>query len=77
MYEDKSSYNGDWRQGLREGHGEFVTSSGSVYRGLWQSDKPHGKGTQSISETDYSYTGKQVSNAITPPPPPPHSPCHT
>ena len=58
MYEDKSSYNGDWHQGLRHGHGEVVNADGSVYRGQWAYDKPHGKGNLSIPAASYSYNGK-------------------
>lgn len=57
MYSETSSYNGDWKLGIRHGHGEFVMSDGSVYRGQWENDKPHGKGTLSIPYINYSYNG--------------------
>ena len=60
VYEDKSSYTGDWVMGLRHGQGEVVMADGSVYRGQWVNDKPHGKGTLSISTSEYSYNGEGV-----------------
>ena len=60
VYEDKSSYTGDWVMGLRHGQGELVMADGSVYRGQWVNDKPHGKGTLSISTSDYTYNGEGV-----------------
>ena len=57
MYSSASSYNGDWVMGVRHGMGEFVMSDGSVYRGLWANDKPHGKGTLSIPYINYTYNG--------------------
>lgn len=62
MYEDKSSYNGDWKNGLRHGNGEFVSADGAVYKGMWVNDKPHGKGVLSIAGPQqnlrYTYSGK-------------------
>ena len=57
MYQDSSSYNGDWERGMRHGHGEFVNMDGSVYRGQWANDKSHGKGTFSIPAVNYTYSG--------------------
>ncbi len=58
VFEDKSSYTGDWQYGLRHGQGEYVMADGSVYRGQWTNDKPHGKGTLSIPVSKYNYTGE-------------------
>lgn len=58
VYSDTSSYNGDWKYGMRDGQGEFVMSDGTVYRGQWINDKPHGKGTLSIPYISYTYNGK-------------------
>ena len=54
----KATYNGDWRYGLRNGHGELVQFDGSVYRGLWTHDKPHGKGNYSVPSVNYYYSGE-------------------
>ena len=66
MYEDKSTYNGDWQNGLRHGHGEYVSADGAVYRGMWVNDKPHGKGTLSIAgpqqNLSNTYTGESMWN---------------
>ena len=79
MYEDKSTYNGDWQNGLRHGHGEHVSANEnglrnsrgeyvSVYRGMWVNDKPHGKGVLSITEPErnllYKYSGESVCNNL-------------
>lgn len=61
VYDDNSSFNGDWRLDLRHGHGELVTKDGAVYRGLWVSDKPHGKGTLHIPTAHYTYNGENFS----------------
>lgn len=62
VYDDKSSYTGDWLNGLRYGHGEFVSADGAVYRGMWVNDKPHGKGILSIigpqQNLSYTYSGE-------------------
>lgn len=64
VFEDKSSYTGDWQYGLRHGQGEYVMADGSVYRGQWAIDKPHGKGTLSIPVSKYNYTGNQPSLSL-------------
>ena len=56
----KSTFNGDWRYGLRHGQGELVMFDGSVYRGLWENDKPHGKGNYSVPTANYYYSGERV-----------------
>ncbi|CAE7342973.1 RSPH10B [Symbiodinium microadriaticum] len=37
-------YRGEWKNGLREGHGCFFYANGSQYVGNWVSDMKHGKG---------------------------------
>ena len=56
----KSTFNGDWRHGLRHGQGELVMFDGSVYRGLWANDKPHGKGNYSVPSANYNYSGERM-----------------
>lgn len=67
VYDDNSSFNGDWRLDLRHGHGELVTKDGAVYRGLWVSDKPHGKGTLHIPTAHYTYNGENFSPSLVDP----------
>ena len=57
VYEDLSSYNGDWQKNLRHGQGELVKADGSMYRGLWAEDMYHGRGTLYIPMTNYTYSG--------------------
>lgn len=37
-------YHGQWKQGKRNGYGEFYYSDGSVYRGEWRNDLKDGTG---------------------------------
>ena len=64
VYDDNSSFNGDWRLDLRHGHGELVAKDGAVYRGLWVGDKPHGKGTLHIPNALYTYNGENFSPSL-------------
>lgn len=43
-YEDGSTYQGQYRMGLREGQGRLVTKDGSIYEGQFKQDKRHGLG---------------------------------
>jgi len=56
-YSESSSYNGDWCYGMRHGMGDYVMSDGTVYRGQWENDKFHGKGTLSMAHINYTYNG--------------------
>lgn len=38
------SYNGQWKDGLRNGYGTFSWNNGDVYKGNWVEDKRHGAG---------------------------------
>lgn len=38
------SYNGQWKDGLRNGYGVFSWDNGDVYKGNWVEDKRHGAG---------------------------------
>ena len=39
------SYNGEWKDGLKNGQGTFTYASGSMYQGEFKDDKQHGQGT--------------------------------
>lgn len=54
--EDGSTYEGEMRDGLREGFGKQVYKNGSVYEGFWLNDKPHGVGRK-IFENNHVYIG--------------------
>ncbi len=40
------SYEGDWIDDKREGHGTLLLTNGSKYIGLWANDNKHGYGTE-------------------------------
>jgi hypothetical protein len=49
-FKDGSVYQGEWRQGQRDGRGIMFYEDGSRYSGDWQNDLPHGKGTKTHSD---------------------------
>eukprot|EP01017_Pseudomicrothorax_dubius_P007010 TRINITY_DN12115_c0_g1_i3.p1 TRINITY_DN12115_c0_g1~~TRINITY_DN12115_c0_g1_i3.p1 ORF type:complete len:151 (+),score=40.11 TRINITY_DN12115_c0_g1_i3:414-866(+) len=67
LYEDGSSYDGDWEKGLRSGNGKMVRVLGKdretgeiiqeVYLGQFKDDFFHGNGTLTNSDTSY-YKGQ-------------------
>ena len=38
-------YNGDFQEGLFNGHGVYYFSNGTCYEGNWKDDLMHGQGT--------------------------------
>jgi len=44
-------YDGEWRDGMKHGHGKETYASGDRYEGEFRNDKRHGRGT-------YTYTNK-------------------
>jgi len=43
-YPDGSTYQGQYKRGLREGLGVLITKDGAVYSGNWSNDKKDGRG---------------------------------
>ena len=43
-FADGNSYEGDYRDGKREGNGTFIYSDGRKYVGGWRDGKEHGNG---------------------------------
>ena len=41
---DGGTYEGEWRDGQRNGNGVFYYADGSKYDGEWKEDKKDGKG---------------------------------
>ena len=39
-----NKYEGEWRNGLRNGYGTFYWLTGQVYKGQWLDDHMHGNG---------------------------------
>jgi hypothetical protein len=44
FYQDGSSYQGMWKEGMANGQGTMKFSNGDVYEGCWKNDKAHGLG---------------------------------
>ena len=38
------TYEGDWKDGLRDGQGKYTWTNGDTYTGTWSEDKRHGQG---------------------------------
>lgn len=56
-YSNGSTYQGQFKDGLRSGNGTYKTPSGEKYIGLWANDKPNGKGTH-ITPFGKKYIGE-------------------
>jgi hypothetical protein len=39
---DHSFYNGQWKNGVRHGVGEYHFTDGMIYKGQWVNDMKHG-----------------------------------
>lgn len=50
-YKDGSFYEGQWKQGKREGNGTLYYTNGDVFQGVWKDDLKHGK-VSSIYQED-------------------------
>eukprot|EP00986_Skeletonema_menzelii_P012298 scaffold6723_cov73-Skeletonema_menzelii.AAC.1 len=55
------TYEGEWKNGLRNGVGTFKWTSGSSYEGEWKDNKKHGRGTYKWSD-GRSYEGEWKDN---------------
>ena len=44
IFNNGNRYEGDWKNGKKEGKGIFYFNSGSRYEGDWKNDKMEGKG---------------------------------
>lgn len=53
MYDDKSTYDGQWRQGLKCGQGKEFWASGDHYEGEWKDSFRHGRGRYTYAMTPY------------------------
>jgi hypothetical protein len=63
-YVSKSfKYEGDWNEGVKQGHGVYVWDNGDRYEGTFAGDRPDGKGTYKFSNGD-SYDGEVKQGVI-------------
>ncbi len=59
----QSSYKGEWKNGLRHGHGVLFTKSGNSYAGDWVKGKLNGLGTY-VFKSGAMYTGEWRNNQM-------------
>ena len=63
-YVSKSfKYEGEWNEGLKQGHGLYTWESGDRYEGTFAGDRPDGKGTYKFFNGD-SYEGEVKQGVI-------------
>ena len=55
---DKSSYVGNYKSGEKNGHGTYTLKGEVIYKGDWQRNLMHGKGTLKFIEDGRTYTGE-------------------
>ena len=55
----EEGYEGEWRHGLRSGHGVARYANGDVHEGHWAHDRRNGAGTTTYADGS-SYTGKWI-----------------
>ncbi|MEL6616784.1 MAG: hypothetical protein AAFQ43_13660, partial [Bacteroidota bacterium] len=58
-------YRGQWRQGIRNGHGVMNWTSGHHYEGNWVDGKRAGQGQQYYPEEGFVFTGTWVDDKPT------------
>ena len=49
-FSDGSHYEGEVRDGKRNGQGTFIWANGSHYEGEWRNDRPHGQGILTMGD---------------------------
>lgn len=55
-WQDGTSYQGQWRNCVKEGQGILIYADGSVYTGMFQNDFPNGQGRKNFKDSSV-YTG--------------------
>ena len=61
IYENGDKYEGDWKNGLKEGKGVYYYKNGNRYEGDYQNDKREGKGIKYYKNGD-KYEGDWKNN---------------
>merc|ERR1711991_945252 len=54
---EKARYEGNYKDGLKNGYGKMVFPSGDVYEGMWVDNKMHGEGTYTYKSSGDIYSG--------------------
>ena len=57
LFDDGSSYSGEWRNGIINGRGVFLWSNGDRFEGEWKDGKQHGQGTFASADGSVYYGG--------------------
>ena len=50
IYPSGDYFVGDWKEGSKNGNGEYHSSDGQVYKGEWKDDMRNGQGTNIHSD---------------------------
>lgn len=53
QYSNDEYYEGQFKNGMREGFGSRVWSNGTVYEGNWKADQRHGEGKLFFKDGSY------------------------
>ena len=53
-YSDGSYYEGEWKNNMYDGFGEFVWTNGDKYSGFWKEDMRHGEAIMTMDGDKYN-----------------------
>jgi hypothetical protein len=62
-FSDGAIYEGEWRNGRKEGKGKMIFSKGGVYEGDWRKDQREGKGKRIYADGTV-YEGDWVNDKL-------------
>jgi hypothetical protein len=60
---EKSRYDGNYKNGLKDGYGKMIYPNGDIYEGMWVENKMEGEGTYTYKKTGDIYSGAWVANS--------------
>ena len=63
-FECNNKYDGEWKDGLREGFGQFSYADGGRYEGIWDKNRKHGVGKFTFENGRYIHTTQTHNIAI-------------
>jgi hypothetical protein len=59
---EKARYEGNYKDGLKDGYGRMVFPSGDLYEGMWVQNRMEGAGTYTYKKTNDIYSGDWLNN---------------
>ena len=62
IFEDGTTYEGQWQLGQAHGQGRLEVANGTIYEGLWVRSVAYGKGRLIDVETETKYVGDFVND---------------